>query len=636
MAARLDDPRLLEQALFDEDLARLLRRGEPAPAHLRALMRRGVARRMGGFGRRGERGRRRSGGGGPVNTAAPSISGTPTVGSTLTRVAGTWTGSPTITGQWLRDGVAISGATGTTHTVVADDVGAEITYRETADGSTTATSAAVQWTPISQLGGSHYLDAVIAYRDPASASNTTVSGDMDVLADLASLSNDLSAPSAGARPDIIEPAELSGYDVIRGDGSTKRLTGTMALGGADLEDITVAMVVKEVSYPGGRGVYYLNGGGGEGGQVLVLQNGFNDLRWRGSASAAYSAVGTGDKPLEDDLYRVFVGQRDGTATTQSLWFSDTKWEADEFSDLGDTSTGGSPGEGADEALLDFTAGTVPAAVDVGPMVVTSDLLSSAERSTLYAYWRNTVLYSGGTAPGDVPFCGTRSTNDYDQPRPYPSAHEGQSGNAIFGVESRMCGTWTGGDTDLGDPGDPGAGSRGSMEDLVVDQSLTGIIGVLMVGTNNASSSAIPQSDYQNLVRRLWSIADGGVDHIFLCEVTGRTDNATANTRIDTFNTALPGLISTLSGEGISCSLVETNDTFNTGTMLSSDGLHPNRTGMDHIASVIGAALSGAQLAALAAGTARMLCMGDSITEGGESYVISGYRGALAREIASLW
>lgn len=67
MPARHDDPRLLEQALFDEDLARHLRRGELAPAELRALMRRGVARRMGGSGRRGVRGKKRPrGGGGPT------------------------------------------------------------------------------------------------------------------------------------------------------------------------------------------------------------------------------------------------------------------------------------------------------------------------------------------------------------------------------------------------------------------------------------------------------------------------------------------------------------------------------------------------------------------------------------------
>jgi hypothetical protein len=70
--------------------------------------------------RRGDRrGNSRRGGrsevlGGPVNTTPPSIAGTPLIGSTLTATAGTWEGSPTITGQWRRDNVAIAGETGTT------------------------------------------------------------------------------------------------------------------------------------------------------------------------------------------------------------------------------------------------------------------------------------------------------------------------------------------------------------------------------------------------------------------------------------------------------------------------------------------------------------------------------------------
>lgn len=59
----------------------------------------------------------------PVNTLAPAVTGTATVGQVLTTTLGTWTGDPTITyaRQWKRDGVAISGATGATYTLVADD-----------------------------------------------------------------------------------------------------------------------------------------------------------------------------------------------------------------------------------------------------------------------------------------------------------------------------------------------------------------------------------------------------------------------------------------------------------------------------------------------------------------------------------
>ena len=49
----------------------------------------------------------------PANTVLPVISGSTTVGSTLTTTDGTWTGSPTptYTYQWKRGGTNISGAT---------------------------------------------------------------------------------------------------------------------------------------------------------------------------------------------------------------------------------------------------------------------------------------------------------------------------------------------------------------------------------------------------------------------------------------------------------------------------------------------------------------------------------------------
>ena len=77
----------------------------------------------------------------------PTISGTATVGSTLTAVAGTWAPVPTsITYQWNRNGVAISGATASTYKLVAADGGASITVtvRATKAGytSNSKTSAA--------------------------------------------------------------------------------------------------------------------------------------------------------------------------------------------------------------------------------------------------------------------------------------------------------------------------------------------------------------------------------------------------------------------------------------------------------------------------------------------------------------
>ena len=81
----------------------------------------------------------------PTNTALPAITGTPTVGQVLTASNGTWTGTPTptYTRQWLRNGTVISGATGTTYTLVEADEGATIRVRVTGTntlGSAQATS----------------------------------------------------------------------------------------------------------------------------------------------------------------------------------------------------------------------------------------------------------------------------------------------------------------------------------------------------------------------------------------------------------------------------------------------------------------------------------------------------------------
>lgn len=81
----------------------------------------------------------------PANTVLPAITGTPTVGQTLTCSNGTWTKSPTFTRQWNRNGVPIAGATATTRVLTVDDVGALMTCTVTATNagvSTSATSAA--------------------------------------------------------------------------------------------------------------------------------------------------------------------------------------------------------------------------------------------------------------------------------------------------------------------------------------------------------------------------------------------------------------------------------------------------------------------------------------------------------------
>jgi hypothetical protein len=87
----------------------------------------------------------------PRNTVAPVISGTPAAGSTLTTTDGTWTGTPTvaIARQWQRRANAtaawadIPGATGSTYTVAAGDVGQSLRAVITAGNRISSWSLAI-------------------------------------------------------------------------------------------------------------------------------------------------------------------------------------------------------------------------------------------------------------------------------------------------------------------------------------------------------------------------------------------------------------------------------------------------------------------------------------------------------------
>jgi CHAP domain len=78
----------------------------------------------------------------PLNTAAPSISGTPSQGQTLTESHGVWSNNPTgYTYQWEDCGPSgqscspISGASGQTYTLTAADVGDTICVQEVASNA---------------------------------------------------------------------------------------------------------------------------------------------------------------------------------------------------------------------------------------------------------------------------------------------------------------------------------------------------------------------------------------------------------------------------------------------------------------------------------------------------------------------
>jgi hypothetical protein len=80
----------------------------------------------------------------PVNTSAPAVTGTGTVGQTLTVTNGNWNYVPTnYAYQWLRGGGQIVGAVGSTYVLVAADSGTNVSCNVTATnaaGSTTIAS----------------------------------------------------------------------------------------------------------------------------------------------------------------------------------------------------------------------------------------------------------------------------------------------------------------------------------------------------------------------------------------------------------------------------------------------------------------------------------------------------------------
>ena len=180
----------------------------------------------------------------PVNTVAPSISGAPTQGGTLTGADGTWAssaGAISYTRAWLRDGVAISGATSSSYVLDAADVGTMIGYRVTAtnsDGSTQATSAAVG--PV---------EASASF-DVMSLFSAGQKGAWYDIGDLTTLYQD----SAGTTP-----VTAAGQNVLRindksGNGNHQILTAAIALA----QD--------------GDGAYYLQGNGTIKGETAAAVN----------------------------------------------------------------------------------------------------------------------------------------------------------------------------------------------------------------------------------------------------------------------------------------------------------------------------------------------------------------------------
>jgi Carboxypeptidase regulatory-like domain len=130
----------------------------------------------------------------PINTVAPVVSGTPAVGQTLSCSNGSWTGTPapTFTRTWLRDGVAITGATASTYVVQAADQGNGLTCKVTAtnkSGSVAALSMTLivpvpapppPPTPIIELPNSKLVASGSSARVPIVCRGATCAGTIEL------------------------------------------------------------------------------------------------------------------------------------------------------------------------------------------------------------------------------------------------------------------------------------------------------------------------------------------------------------------------------------------------------------------------------------------------------------------------
>jgi hypothetical protein len=78
----------------------------------------------------------------PAFTETPSITGVTQVGQTLTGASGTVRHGTVSARRWLRNGVAIAGATASTYVVQLGDVGAKITFEVTATNALNSANTA--------------------------------------------------------------------------------------------------------------------------------------------------------------------------------------------------------------------------------------------------------------------------------------------------------------------------------------------------------------------------------------------------------------------------------------------------------------------------------------------------------------
>ncbi len=108
-------------------------------------------------------------------TAAPKISGTAKVASTLTVSTGTWTGTvtkPTFTYKWMRNGAAIAGATAASYKLTTADAGAAISVAVSATAGQATGSATTASVTVANLAVVKVKSSIKAVADKNAKKHT--------------------------------------------------------------------------------------------------------------------------------------------------------------------------------------------------------------------------------------------------------------------------------------------------------------------------------------------------------------------------------------------------------------------------------------------------------------------------------
>lgn len=181
----------------------------------------------------------------PVNTVAPVVSGTGTVGSTLSTTNGTWTGTPIIgfTYQWRRNGTPIGGATANTYLLTGADASTNVDCVVTganAFGSMFQDSNDIAIAPTSPVAGYRvWYDAsqLLGYvnNDPV-----TTWTDLSV--------NGFNLTSGTTFRPLYKTNALNGLPGIQFDGVDDKMTSLATIIQAGYQN-TIYMVIKGLDAP---------------------------------------------------------------------------------------------------------------------------------------------------------------------------------------------------------------------------------------------------------------------------------------------------------------------------------------------------------------------------------------------------